>query len=273
MLAQIVAEELGVALESVGVVNGDTGVVTYERTTGASRTTTITGRAVQEACRDARQRVRDLAVQAFDLPRGDIEDIPGGIRARGRDLSYGEVIEKWFGAGGEVLGHGAVRRAEGFAKMPPFYEIGCTGLELSVDRETGQVHVIKLTTVGDVGFAINPALVHGQDAGAAMMGLGAALHEELIYEGGQLVNPNVVDYRVPRFADIPDDMVHLLAERADGSGPFGAKGAGEGAGNTVGSATASAIGRLLGIFPHELPATPERVWRLIREAERRGRSQ
>src|SRR5207249_4528494 len=83
------------------------------------------------------------AVQAFDLPRGDIEDIPGGIRARGRDLSYGEVIEKWFGAGGEVLGHGAVRRAEGFAKMPPFYEIGCTGLELSVDRETGQVHVIK----------------------------------------------------------------------------------------------------------------------------------
>src|SRR5207237_9169797 len=106
------------------------------------------------------------------------------------------------------------------------------------------------------------------------MGLGAALHEELIYEGGgQLVNPNVVDYRVPRFADIPDDMIHLLAERADGSGPFGAKGAGEGAGNTVGSATASAIGRLLGIFQHELPATPDQVWRLYREAERRGRSQ
>ena len=268
VLAQIVAEELGVPLESVGVVNGDTGVVTYERTTGASRTTTITGRAVQEACRDARRRVRELAVQAFDLPTSEIEDTAGGIRARGRGFSYGEVIEKWFGAGGEVLGHGAVRRAEGFAKMPPFYEIGCTGLELSVDRETGQVHVTKLTTVGDVGFAINPALVHGQDAGAAMMGLGAALHEELIYEGGQLVNPNVVDYRVPRFSDIPDEMVHLLAERADGSVPFGAKGAGEGAGNTVGSATASAIGRLLGIFPRELPATPERVWRLIREAER-----
>jgi CO/xanthine dehydrogenase Mo-binding subunit len=268
VLAQIVAEELGVALESIGVVNGDTGVVTYERTTGASRTTTITGRAVQEACRDARRRVRDLAVQAFDVPASEIEDRSGGIRARGRDLSYGEVIEKWFGAGGEVLGHGAVRRADGFAKMPPFYEIGCTGLELSVDRETGQVHVSKLTTVGDVGFAINPALVHGQDAGAAMMGLGAALHEELVYEGGQLLNPNVVDYRVPRISDIPDEMIHLLAERADGSGPFGAKGAGEGAGNTVGSATASAIGRLLGIFPHELPATPERVWRLIREAER-----
>jgi CO/xanthine dehydrogenase Mo-binding subunit len=268
VLAQIVAEELGVPLESVSVVNGDTGVVTYERTTGASRTTTITGRAVQEACRDARRRVRELAVQALSVASGDIEDTAGGIRAKGKELSYGEVIEKWFGAGGEVLGHGAVRRAEGFAKMPPFYEIGCSGLELAVDRDTGQVHITKLTTVGDVGFAINPALVHGQDAGAAMMGMGAALHEELVYDGEQLANPNVVDYRVPRFSDIPDQVVHLLTERRDGSGPYGAKGAGEGAGNTIGSSVASALGRLFGVFPHQLPMTPERVWRLMREAKR-----
>jgi CO/xanthine dehydrogenase Mo-binding subunit len=268
VLSQIVAEELGVPLESVSVVGGDTGVVTYERTTGASRTTTITGRAVQEACRDARRRVRELAAQTLGVAVQDIEDTAGGIRGGGREQSYGEVIENWFGAGGEVLGHGAVRRAEGFAKMPPFYEIGCSGLELSVDRETGQVRITKLTTVGDVGFAINPALVHGQDAGAATMGLGAALHEELVYDGEQLANPNVVDYRVPRFSDLPDQMIHLLAERHDGSGPYGAKGAGEGAANTIGGAVASALGRLLGIFPHELPATPERVWRLIREAER-----
>jgi CO/xanthine dehydrogenase Mo-binding subunit len=150
--------------------------------------------------------------------------------------------------------------------MPPFWEIGCSGVRASLDRETGLVHVERLTTVGDVGFAINPALVHGQDAGAAMMGLGAALHEELVYEGGQLANPNVVDYRVPRFGDVPDEMVHLLAERRDGAGPYGAKGAGEGAGNTIGSSVASAVGRLLGIFPHELPLTPERVWRLMRDA-------
>jgi CO/xanthine dehydrogenase Mo-binding subunit len=267
VLSQIVAEEMGVPLGSVSVVSGDTGVVTYERTTGASRTTTITGRAVQEACRDARRRVRELAAQALELPLESIEDTVGGIRANGKELSYGEVIERWFGAGGEVLGHGAVRRAEGFAKMPPFYEIGCSGLELTVDRETGQVHITKLTTVGDVGFAINPALVHGQDAGAAMMGLGAALHEELVYDGEQLANPNVVDYRVPRFSDLPDEVIHLLAERRDGSGPYGAKGAGEGAGNTIGGSVASALGRLFGVFPHELPATPERVWRLMRQAD------
>ncbi|HEV8669635.1 MAG TPA: molybdopterin cofactor-binding domain-containing protein, partial [Candidatus Limnocylindria bacterium] len=268
---QIVAEELGVPLERVSVVNGDTGVVTYERTTGASRTTTITGRSVQEACRDARRRVRDLAVQALNVASEEIADTPGGIRVGGRDLSFGEVIEKWFGAGGEVLGHGAVRRADGFAKMPPFYEIGCSGLELEVDRETGVVHVTKLTTVGDVGFAINPALVHGQDAGAAMMGLGAALHEELVYDGEQLANSNVVDYRVPRFSDQPDELIHLLTERRDGAGPYGAKGAGEGAGNTIGGSVASALGRLLGVFPHQLPATPERVWRLLRESEKKER--
>jgi len=270
VLSQIVAEELGLELDRVSLVGGDTGVVTYERTTGASRTTTVTGRAVQEACRDARRRVRELAAQVFDVPVDAVEDTEAGVRVDGRELTYGEVIERWFGAGGEVLGHGAVRKADGFAKMPPFWEIGCSGVVLSVDRETGAVTIEKLTTVGDVGFAINPALVHGQDAGAAMMGLGAALHEELVYEGEQLINSNVVDYRVPRFSDLPKDIDHILAERRDGAGPFGAKGSGEGAGNTIGGAVASAIGRAIGVFPHQLPATPERVWRLLHPEEPAG---
>jgi CO/xanthine dehydrogenase Mo-binding subunit len=271
VLSQIVAEDLGVPLEHVSLVGGDTGVVTYERTTGASRTTTITGRAVQEACTDARRRVRELAAEVFDIDVTAIEDIDGGVRVKGAEHSYGAVIEKWFGAGGEVLGHGAVRRADGFAQMPPFWEIGCSGVALSVDRETGVVRIEKLSTVGDVGFAINPELVHGQDLGAATMGLGAALREELVYEGDQLVNSNVVDYRVPRFGDQPKEIDLMLAERRDGSGPYGAKGSGEGGGNTIGSSVASAIGRAIGVFPHELPATPERVWRLMRDRDPRAR--
>jgi CO/xanthine dehydrogenase Mo-binding subunit len=271
VLSQIVAEELGLPLDRVGLVGGDTGVVTYERTTGASRTTTVTGRAVQEACRDARRRVRELAAEVFKVAATDVADTPAGVRVDGTDLSYGEVIERWFGAGGEVLGHGAVRKADGFAQMPPFYEIGCSGVALSIDRETGVVRIEKLATVGDVGFAINPALVHGQDLGAATMGMGAALREELIYEGDQLVNSNVVDYRVPRFGDQPHAIDLMLAERRDGAGPFGAKGAGEGAGNTIGSSVAAAIGRAIGVFPHELPATPERVWRLLRDRDERAR--
>jgi CO/xanthine dehydrogenase Mo-binding subunit len=269
VLSQIVAEDLGVPLERVSLVGGDTGTVTYERTTGASRTTTITGRSVQEACKDARRRVRALAAEAYGAAEKDIADIDGGVRVGGRELSYGEVIERWFGAGGEVLGHGAVRKADGFAEMPPFWEIGCSGVALTVDRETGVVTIEKLSTVGDVGFAINPELVHGQDLGAATMGLGAALREQLIYEGDQLANSNVVDYRVPRFSDQPKEIDLMLAERRDGSGPYGAKGSGEGGGNTIGSSVASAIGRAIGVFPHELPATPERVWRLIKDSEAR----
>jgi CO/xanthine dehydrogenase Mo-binding subunit len=271
VLSQIVAEELDVPLDRVGLVGGDTGAATYERTTGASRTTTVTGRAVQEACKDARLRVRDLAAQVFAVPASAVVDAPGGVRVEGRELSYGEVIEKWFGAGGEVLGHGAVRKADGFALLPPFWEIGCSGVTLTVDRETGVVRIEKLTTVGDVGFAINPALVHGQDLGAATMGLGAALHEELVYEGDQLINSNVVDYRVPRFSDQPKEIDLQLAQRRDGAGPYGAKGSGEGGGNTIGSSVASAIGRAIGVYPHELPATPERVWRLMRDRDERAR--
>lgn len=267
VLSQITAEELGVPLDRVGIVGGDTGVVTYERTTGASRTTTVTGRAVQEACRDARRRVRALAADVFEVDLAQVEDAAMGVRVKGTEASYGAVIERWFGAGGEVLGHGAVRKSGEFALLPPFWEIGCSGVAVDIDRETGVVRIDKLSTVGDVGFAINPALVHGQDLGAATMGMGAALREQLVYEGEQLVNSNIVDYRVPRFSDQPREIDLMLAERRDGAGPFGAKGAGEGAGNTIGSSVAAAIGRAIGVFPHELPATPERVWRLMRDRE------
>jgi CO/xanthine dehydrogenase Mo-binding subunit len=266
VLAQIAAEELEIAIERVAVVSSDTGVTPYERTTGASRTTTIVGRALQEACRDVRRKTRELAAEITGLDPSLVRDGSGGVVAGERAIGYAEIIQRWFGAEGEVMGVGAVRKAGDLAQVPPFWEIGCAGVVVSVDRETGVVTVEKLSTIGDVGFAVNPAMVHGQDAGAAMMGLGAALREELVYEGGTLLNPNLVDYRVPRMSDLPAEMDQLLAERRDGVGPYGAKGAGEGALNPIGAAVAAAIGRLTGRYPHELPATPERVWRLLREA-------
>jgi CO/xanthine dehydrogenase Mo-binding subunit len=246
VLAQIVAEELGLPLEQVAIVASDTGVTPYERTTGASRTTAIVGRSLMAACADAKRQVEELG---------------GG--------EYADAIKGHFGAGGEIVGVGSVRRDGEFQAMPPFWEIGASGVVVAVDGETGRVRVEQLTTVGDVGFAINPALVHGQDLGAATMGLGAALSEQLVYDGQTLTNPNVVDYRVPRCSDLPERLDQIVAERRDGVGPYGAKGAGEGALNPVGAAVAAAVGRALGRYPHELPLTPERVWRLARmEASR-----
>jgi CO/xanthine dehydrogenase Mo-binding subunit len=262
VLSQILADGLGLPFGRVAIVAADTAVTTYERTTGASRTTTLVGRALLAACADARAKIRELAAELVD---GELSDIPGGVRAGGRDLSYGEVIRGWFGSGGEVVGVGTIRKHGEFEKLPPFWEIGASGVVAEVDMETGRVEIEQLTTVGDVGFAINPALVHGQDLGAAMMSLGAARSEELVYDGSTLSNPNVVEYRVPRVSDLPKRIHQILAERRDGIGPFGAKGGGEGAGNPIGAAVAAAVGRLLGRYPHELPLTPERVWRLAQE--------
>ncbi|MGH8890010.1 MAG: molybdopterin cofactor-binding domain-containing protein, partial [Acidothermaceae bacterium] len=129
--------------------------------------------------------------------------------------------------------------------------------------DTGVVDVRHLVTVADVGFAINPRAVEGQDLGAATQGLGGALYEELVYDGPQIVNPNIVEYRVPRMSDLPTKIDTMIAERGDGVGPYGAKGAGEGALNPMGAAVAAAVARATGHWPTRLPLTPERVWRLM----------
>lgn len=177
---------------------------------------------------------------------------------------YDEVIQSWFGGRmGEVTGVGIVRRSGKLEELPPFWEIGMAGVEVAVDSDTGVVTVEHLVTVGDVGHAINPAMVEGQDLGAATQGLGAALGEELIYDGSQLVNPNIVEYRVPRMSDMPRSIDTIVVERGDGVGPYGAKGAGEGALNPIGGAVASAIARAIGRWPNELPLTAPRVWEMM----------
>ncbi|SDU37400.1 xanthine dehydrogenase family protein molybdopterin-binding subunit [Jiangella alkaliphila] len=267
LLAQVAAEELGVDMSVVTVVQSDTSVTPYERTTGASRTTTLVGLALQRACADARSRLRDMAAELFECEPGEVGDLPGGVAGPdGRELDFGAVVRQWFGgSAGEVTGVGLVRRDGATQKMPPFWEVGMVGVAVEIDPETGVVAVDQLVTVADVGFAINPRAVEGQDLGAATQGLGGALHEELVYDGAQLANANVVDYRVPRLKDLPRKIDLMIAERRDGVGPYGAKGAGEGTLNPIGGAVAAAVARAVGRWPDRLPLTPERVWRLINE--------
>lgn len=267
VLAQIAAELLGLALDRVSVVASDTALVPYERSTGASRTTTVVGLAIQEACEDICRQAMAMAAEAFEVPAEAVQRAGGGLTVEGAFRPWAEIIRAWWKLpAGELIGRGYVRRAGKLAQLPVFWEVGMGGVELAVDRETGVIHLDHVVTVGDVGKAVNPAACEGQDRGAAMMGLGHTLFEEMIYEGGQLMNGDLLGYRVPGFQDLPETFDAHLVENQDGVGPYGIKGAGEGAVNPMAPAVANAVARAVGARIRDLPLTPERVWRAIRDA-------
>ena len=263
VLAQIAAAEMGVDLERVRLVQSDTAAVSYDRSTGASRTTTLMGLAIQAAAADARTQLLEWARTSLAPDGPEVEEKRGGVSIGGQEHDWGAIVRAWFGgAAGEVVGRGYLRRSGATAEMPPFWEIGCVGVEVSVNEATGEIRVERLVTVGDIGCAINPQTAEAQDVGAAMMGLGMATREELVYRDGNLLNGNLFDYRVPRTTNLPE-LRTVLVERGDGVGVYGAKGGGEGALNPVAAAIANAVERAAGIRLREAPFTPERVWRAL----------
>ncbi len=265
-LSLIASRELGIPLEKVAITQSDTHFTPYERTSGASRTTTLTGLAIQRACGELLSRLEEAAGELRGGPLTEVKAAEGTVVGPWGDLSYAEVVQDWFGGRlGELSATGVVRRVGELRELPPFWEIGTSGVKVRVDPETGQVFALRMVTVADVGHAIHPEMLKGQDVGAATQGLGAALFEELLYDGTQLVNSNLVEYRVPRAKDMPPEIVTVVAQRGDGVGPYGAKGGGEGTLNPMGAATAAAVARAVGRWPDRLPLTPERVWRLMRE--------
>jgi CO/xanthine dehydrogenase Mo-binding subunit len=253
------------------VISPDTRYGPYDWSTGASRGTAIMGTAVQRACRDIKEQLRALAAETAG---GRVEDasVAGGtVQVGGRTLDYAQVIREWWGRpAGEVIGRGYVRN---LGPSPAFWEIGMGGVEVEVDGETGLVRLRSYTALADVGRAINPRQCEAQDVGAVMMALGHTLFEEMVYsDSGSLLNPTILEYRVPVVSDLPDVVETILVENGDGAGPFGAKGMGEGGGIPVAPAVANAIFRATGVRIRELPLTPERVWRALREARGKARA-
>jgi CO/xanthine dehydrogenase Mo-binding subunit len=143
----------------------------------------------------------------------------------------------------------------------------CAAAEVEVDLETGMVQILKLVLVSDIGKALNPAQVEAQDEGAAVMGLGHTLMEQLILdERGRILNLGSLDYRIPTVEDTPLKLHSIFIENGDGPGPYGAKGAGEGGILAIAAAIGSAVNEAAGVTIRDLPLTPERVWRAIEGA-------
>jgi CO/xanthine dehydrogenase Mo-binding subunit len=181
-------------------------------------------------------------------------------------LSFREVMQRYFkDTEGEIWGRGFFKIGRNdnvpLGSSSPFWEIGLGAAEVEVDCETGQVKILRYVSLTDAGRMINPIQCHAQDEGAAVFGLGQALFEDLAYQDGQLLNDSLVDYRLPRFDDLPETFTAFIMEAGGGPGPYGAKGMGEGGILAVAPAVCNAVYRAVGVRLREVPIISEKVWR------------
>ena len=271
VFAQIVSTELGVPLDWVTVVMGDTAVVSYDQQTSASRSTVLMGNAVLLACRGIQAKLRAMSARLNGLDESEIVVERGIVRLPGREIPVIDVLTPGLGLlGGELIGNGEMRKEaepdHPLGGSAAFFEFNCTAIEAEVDEETGDVTVVRHVTVSDVGKAINPLQVRMQDEGAAIQGLGHTLMEHYIFDdSGRIRNLGAIDYRIPTSMDLPLEMQSDIIENEDGPGPYGSKGMSEGALLCVAPAVAAAVRDATGAVVRDLPLTPERVWRALRE--------
>jgi carbon-monoxide dehydrogenase large subunit len=263
--AQIAAERLGVPIESVSVIQGDTAVVKSGGGSGGSRSLQVGGAAVLAGAHAAVDAGRKLAAAALEAAEADIEFRAGRFVIAGTDRGIGlfELAAKQPGAKFAVAASATARDQT--------WPNGCQIAEVEIDPETGAVEVTRMTAVDDIGRVMNPLIAHGQIQGGIGQGIGQALVERTVYDpqSGQLLTGSFADYAMPRADDMP-----MFDCRFDESTPtalnvLGAKGAGEsGTHGAVPAVVNAVIDALveLGIKEIEMPVTREKVWQAIRAA-------
>jgi CO/xanthine dehydrogenase Mo-binding subunit len=261
--AQIAAEVLDIPAEQVRVVHPDTDITPYDMGTLGSRSLFHMGNAVRMAAEDARAKLKALAVEA-GLPEGTNYP-PSEIFKKRYGMQAGNVV----GFGTFIPTYKSPDPQTGLSdNVTPFWMVGGAGAEVEVDTETGHVRVTRLVNVADAGRPINPAICETQISGGAIMQLGFTLFENMEFDGGQVTNASLADYKIPGIEDVPP-MENVLVAAEQKTGPFGAKGLGETATFGVSPAIANAIEDAVGVRITELPLTPEAVLRALRAQEGR----
>ncbi len=278
-LAQIVGEVLGLEAESIRTVRPDTDITPSDMATLGSRSTFHMGNAVRLAAEHARDQLIAIAAATLAADPEKLELREAAVVSRsGQQMTLREIMLARFGMqAGNIIGIGSFTPAYAkpdsqtgqSANVTPFWMVGGSGAEIEVDTETGHIRVIKLINTGDVGCAINPDIVRRQLNGAGTMQLGFTLFEEMLLDNGQVINASLADCKVPGFLDMPDEIMAEFIEVPHQRGPFGAKGMGETGTFAVSPAIANALYDAVGVRVLEMPLTPEKVLRAIREADHR----
>jgi CO/xanthine dehydrogenase Mo-binding subunit len=262
--AVIAAAAFGLSPEQVRVVSADTSSGPYAGGSGGSKVTYTVGAAVLRAAESARQKVLAAASQELEIAPDDLEVVDGVVRAVGapdRSITVAEIAQKALRFGGRyepIEGHGGSAQTSGAPSVAAHLS------HVRVDRETGEVELLRHVIAQDVGRALNPALVEGQMRGGAAQGMGWALFEQLDHdEDGRLLTGSFLDYAIPTAERVPE-IDTLIVEVPAPDGPFGAKGIGEAPVVGAPAAVANAVAAATGTRFYELPMTPPRVWKALR---------
>ena len=272
VLAQIAGKELGIPMPTIQVLGVDTDVVPYDLTTSSSRSTFHMGKAVQLAAQDIKRQLKQIVAKEYGVPEDKISFAEGKIRLPEAQLDYAEVMFRRFGMqGGTLVGEGQVKTSTkdefGEKSTSAFWFLAAGAAEVEVDIHTGKFRLLKYASAVDVGKALNPLGCRQQLAGAAITGMGQAMFEEIAYDNGQLINPNLVDYILPSLADMPPVIDSIAVEVPDRNGPFGAKGIGESALIPVAPAIANAIYNAVGVRIKDLPIKAEKIFLALAESK------
>jgi carbon-monoxide dehydrogenase large subunit len=265
--AQIIADRLGLSIDRISVVEGDTAAVPVGTGTFGSRSIAVGGSALHAACQKVIAKGKKIAAHLFEAAAGDIEFSAGEFRVAGtdrriswRDVALAAYVPHHYPL--ETLEPGLDETA--YYDPPNFaFSNGVHVCEVEVDPDTGSVELVSYHAVDDIGTVINPMIVEGQLHGGLAQGIGQALAERTVYDAGQLLSASFMDYALPRAGDLP--MFHSETDESQPCthNPLGAKGCGESGAIGAPAAVMSALLDALQTGHLEMPATPQALWRAI----------
>jgi len=282
ILAQSVAEVLGLDLDRVRVVTGDSEVVPKDNGSYSSRVTFMVGNAAIDAAQNLKAVLIAAAARKLEAKPGKIECLGELYRAGAQDkgLTFNEVVTEALKDSGTITvtgNYSTIPQSRGGKKYRGAaiggtmgYSYSAQVVEVSVDEDTGVVTVDKVWVAHDCGKALNRLAVEGQVQGSVWMGMGQAMSEEAAYHDGLMLTANMLDYRVPTIEDSPPIEVGIV-ESIDPHGPFGAKEAGEGSLAAFLPALANAVADATGLRFNDLPVTPDRVFAALEKRARAAR--
>ena len=279
VLSQIVSEELGIPLNNIRVMPADTYITPFFPASTSSRTTFFLGNAVKQAAQSVKEQLFEIAKDILKTDKEDLALEKGIVFVKKdpeRKIEISKIIKQTYPGGISILGQGSFHHYWP-GKMPSHVKVevppalcwmyGAQGVTIEIDIDTGRIKILRFSAAHDVGKAINPANCEGQIEGGVVQGIGATLFEEmLINERGNILNPSLLDYKIPTVLDIPE-ISPMLVEKAHREGPYGAKGVGEMTLVPIAPAIANAVYDAVGIRIKGLPITPDKILKALKKKQ------